>query len=205
MSTTVEFWFDPVCPYAWMTSRWVDEVTPQRDLTVTWNVMSLAILNEHNTELPERYRVLLPQALRLTRIVTAVRELVGQHAVKGLYDALGTRLHPGGRTDYDNIIAEALSECELPEELREPVLAAADSETFDAQLRASHTRGLSLVGQDVGTPIISVNGVAFFGPVVVPTPRGADALALWDGVVQVASVPNFFELKRSRTVAPSFD
>lgn len=197
---SVEFWFDPSCPWAWMTSRWAGEVAEARGFEIQWNIMSLAILNEDREDLPEAYRDFLPRALRLARLVNAVRETHGQQAVKPLYDALGSRIHPGERTDWDAIIVEALAAAGLPAS----DAAYADSDEFDASLRESHGSGISRVGQDVGTPILSVDGVAFFGPVVSPAPTGDDALRLWDGVVAVASVPAFFELKRSRTVGPQF-
>jgi 2-hydroxychromene-2-carboxylate isomerase len=198
--TDVDFWFDPSCPWAWMTSRWVDEVAPHRELSVTWHIMSLFVLNE-DKDVSDSYRASLPRTLRCARLVTAVGELQGQQAVKPLYDALGTRIHPGHRKDADAIIAEALAEQDLPAEYAK----YADSDEFDAALRASHANGIDRVGQDVGTPIIAVNGTAFFGPVLSPTPRGEQALTLWDGIVAAASYDGFFELKRSRTRDPIFD
>jgi 2-hydroxychromene-2-carboxylate isomerase len=198
--TAVDFWFDPSCPWAWMTSRWLDEVALLRDLDVSWHVMSLAVLNENSTDLSEHYREFLPRALRYTRLVAAVTELHGQAAVKPLYDALGTRIHPGDRTDVDAIIAESLAEVGLPASLA----AFADSEEYDPQMRASHFDGIERVGQDVGTPVIAVGGYAFFGPVISPAPKGEQAAALWDGVVALASYDGFFEIKRSRTREPAF-
>ncbi len=198
--TDVDFWFDPSCPWAWMTSRWVDEVAPHRELNVTWHIMSLYVLNE-DKDVSDSYRRSLPRTLRYARLVTAVGELQGQDAVKPLYDALGARIHVGHRKDVEAVIAEALAELGLPEEYAR----YADSDEFDAPLRASHADGIQRVGQDVGTPVIAVNGTAFFGPVISPTPRGEKALALWDGIVAAASYDGFFELKRSRTREPIFD
>lgn len=199
-ATTVDFWFDPSCPWAWMTSRWVDEVAPHRNLDVTWHVMSLAVLNE-DKETSEGYRDFLPRALRYTRLVAAVRELEGQAAVKPLYDALGNRIHPGGSVDPDEVIPAALQELGLPADY----LRYADSDEYDEQMRESHFDGINRVGQDVGTPVIAVDGTAFFGPVISPIPRGEQALTLWDGIVAAASFDGFFELKRSRTREPQFD
>jgi 2-hydroxychromene-2-carboxylate isomerase len=199
-TTPVDFWFDPSCPWAWMTSRWVDEVSALRNLEVTWHVMSLAVLNE-DKDVSEEYRAFFPRALRYTRLVTAVRELHGAEHVKPLYDALGTRIHPGGSTDVDTVIAEALAETGLPAELA----AYSESDEFDEQMRASHFEGIGRVGQDVGTPVISVDGAAFFGPVISPAPKGEQAAVLWDGVVALAGYDGFFELKRSRTRGPLFD
>lgn len=199
--TTVDFWFDPSCPWAWMTSRWLDEVATLRNLEVSWHVMSLAVLNENATDLPERYGEFLPRALRYTRLVAALTELHGQSAVKPLYDALGTRIHSDDRMDVDAIIAESLDEAGLPASLA----AFADSDEHDPQMRASHFDGIERVGQDVGTPVIAVGGYAFFGPVISPAPKGEQAAALWDGVVALASYDGFFEIKRSRTREPIFD
>jgi 2-hydroxychromene-2-carboxylate isomerase len=197
--TTVDFWFDPSCPWAWMTSRWVDEVSRHRNLDVSWHVMSLAVLNE-DTDVSDSYRAFLPRALRYTRLVAAARELHGQEIVKPLYDALGARIHVGGSTDVEAVLAGALPEAGLPADFAR----YADSDEFDAQMRASHFDGIGRVGQDVGTPVIAVNGVAFFGPVISPAPKGDQAVALWDGVVAAASYDGFFELKRSRTRDPIF-
>jgi 2-hydroxychromene-2-carboxylate isomerase len=198
--TAVDFWFDPSCPWAWMTSRWVDEVSKYRDLDVTWRIMSLAVLNENN-DVDESYRAFFPRALRYTRLVAAVKELHGQDAVKPLYDALGTRIHPGGSKDPDTVIPEALAEVGLPADLLQYSL----TDEYDEQMRASHFDGINRVGQDVGTPVIAVNGTAFFGPVISPAPKGDEAVALWDGTVAVASYPGFFEIKRTRTVDPIFE
>lgn len=195
--TDVRMWFDPLCPWAWMTSRWLEEVGKLRGIEIGWRVMSLAILNE-GRDLPEEYLALMPRSLRMTRLVIAARETVGQEAVKPLYDALGTRLHPGGEKDLDVVIPAALEEAGLPAELAE------ETDRFDEQLRASHREAMDLVGEDVGTPVVAVDDVAFFGPVVTPAPMGDDALKLFDGVVAAASVEGFFELKRTRTRGPQF-
>lgn len=196
----VEFWFDPLCPWAWMTSRWVTEVEKVRSIDVTWNVMSLAVLNE-GRDLPENYREMMTRAWGPVRVVTAAKELHGQDVVKPLYDAIGTAVHPGGEKDLRAATVTGLAEAGLPADL----IRFADSGEYDEQLRASHQRGISLVGEDVGTPVVSVGGVAFFGPVVTPAPKGEAAGRLWDGCVLVAGTPGFYELKRSRTEGPIFD
>ncbi|MCU1530192.1 MAG: hypothetical protein JWP75_3955 [Frondihabitans sp.] len=196
-TTPVDFWFDPSCPWAWMTSRWVDEVARHRDLDVTFHVMSLGILNENNEGMKDR----LPKLLRYTRLVTAATVLHGQQIVKPLYDALGQRIHVEAIGDQDAIIAGALAEVGLPDDFAK----YADSDEYDVQMRASHDDGINRVGQDVGTPVIAVNGTAFFGPVISPAPKGEVALTLWDGIVAAASYDGFFELKRSRTRKPIFD
>jgi 2-hydroxychromene-2-carboxylate isomerase len=195
-----DFWFDPICPWAWMTSRWMIEVEKVRPVDVRWHVMSLAVLNE-GRELPQEYRDLMERAWGPVRVIIAARELHGEEHVRRLYDAMGTRIHPGGQEDLEIVIREALDEVGLPVDL----LKHATTDEFDTQLRASHAEGITLVGTDVGTPVIAVNGTAFFGPVVTPTPRGEAAARLWDGTVLVASTPGFYELKRTRTQGPIFD
>lgn len=208
VKTPVDFWFDPLCPWAWMTSRWMSEVEKVRDIEVRWNVMSLAVLNEDKLdELPEQYRELLgPTGWRPVRVVTAAKELHGDEAVGKLYTALGTRIHNQGEGATIEAIAGALEDVGLPADL----IYYADKDTYDPEVRASHKAGIDKVGQDVGTPVIAVPGangeqIAFFGPIVTPAPRGEAAARLWDGTLLVAATPGFYELKRSRTAAPSFD
>ena len=199
-SGEAEFWFDPMCPWAWLSSRWLMEVQRVRGVDVTWSVMSLSVLNE-GRELPEDYREFLDRGWGPVRVVVAAREKFGEDVVKPLYDAMGERIHHRGEKDLDAVIAGALEEVGLPAELAR----AADAEDHDVALRASHQRAMDLVGDDVGTPVIAVEGTAFFGPVVSPAPRGEAAGLLWDGCVLVAGTDGFFELKRSRTRGPIFD
>ncbi len=200
MSDAVQMWFDPQCPWAWMTSRWLMEVDRVRDVEITWSVMSLSILNEGRDVSAER-RTELEQALGPVRVIVAARREHGQQVVKPLYDAMGTRIHHAQITDRDQVIAESLREVGLPAELAR----YAGTDEVDGELRASHQHAQDLVGDDVGTPVVSVGNVAFFGPVVSPAPRGEDAGRLWDGCILVAGTPGFFELKRSRDVGPIFD
>lgn len=197
-----DFWFDPACPWAWMTSRWMDEVAKVRNITVNWHVMSLTVLNEDSDDISASYRASLATAMAPVRLINGVREVHGQEYVKPLYDAIGTRYHPQGRRDEQRqVLIESVAEVGLPAE----AIDLADSEAHDESLRASHDRGIGLVGQDVGTPIVAFNGIAFFGPVVTPAPRGEEAGKLWDAVVQAAGFEGFFELKRTRTRGPIFD
>jgi len=189
-----------VCPWAWLTSRWMMEVVTVRPVDVRWHVMSLSILNQ-GRDLPGEYAAAMQRGWGPVRVIIAAREENGAQYVKPLYDAMGTRIHPGGNNDLDQVIAESLAEAGLPAGLAQ----AAASAAYDEALRASHTEGISLVGEDVGTPIVAVNGVAFFGPVVTPAPRGEAAGRLWDGWLLLAGTPGFFELKRTRTQGPIFD
>jgi 2-hydroxychromene-2-carboxylate isomerase len=199
--TVVDFWFDPICPWAWITSRWMLEVEQVRPVTTSWHVMSLAVLNEAKEGLSEKYRRSLTTAWGPVRICMAAAQEHGPGVLGPLYTALGTRFHhekaPRERATYEAALAEA----GLPASLA----AAADSTAYDEALRASHRDGMDRVGYEVGTPVISVNGTAIFGPVVSPIPRGEAAARLWDGVLAVASTDGFFELKRSRTRDPIFD
>ncbi len=195
-----EFWFDPLCPWAWLASRWMTEVERVRPVRVTWSVMSLAVLNE-GREVTADHRAFLERAWGPVRVVAAAVAGHGPGVAKPLYDALGTRIHPGGRKDLDAVVAESLAEAGLPVELAQ----AATDDAHDGAVRASHQRAMDLVGDDVGTPTIAFEGVAFFGPVLTPAPRGEAAGRLWDGALLVAGTPGFYELKRSRTMGPRFD
>lgn len=206
--TPVDFWFDPLCPWAWLTSRWMLEVEKVRDVEVRWHVMSLAVLNEPKLdELPEQYQEMMrTQAWGPVRVAIAAEQQHGSDVLGPLYTALGTRFHNRGQERDRATILEALAEVGLPESLAD----AADTDEWDEALRASHKVGIDLVGQDVGTPVIAVPGadgeqIAFFGPVVTPAPKGEAAARLWDGTLMVASTPGFYEIKRTRDVGPVFD
>lgn len=196
----VDFWFDPMCPWAWITSRWMLEVTHVRDVEVRWHVMSLAVLNE-GRDLAEDYRRRMQAAWGPVRVLIAARQRYGEQVLLPLYTALGTRFHPGKQPIERPTVEAALADVELPVELAE----AMTSTDCDADLRASHQSGIERVGTDVGTPIVSFNGASFFGPVITPIPRGEAAGRLWDGLALVASTDGFFELKRTRDRRPSFD
>ena len=205
--TPVDFWFDPKCPWAWLTSRWMLEVEKVRPVEVRWRVMSLAVLNEDRLdELPEEYRDLLRTAWGPVRICVAAEREHGPEALGPLYTALGTRFHNRAEEQTHETLVAALRDADLPAELAE----AAESQEYDERLRASHREGIELVGQEVGTPVIAVPGPdgqrnAFFGPVVTPAPKGEAAARLWDGTLMVAGTPGFFEIKRTRDVGPIFD
>src|SRR5262245_57881572 len=195
-------WFDPICPWAWITSRWLVEVERVRPVSVRFHVMSLAVLNEGR----ESYRERMKAAWGPVRICIAADQKYGSVVLRSLYTALGTRIHPGGEPLSADLYAGALTDAGL-----DPALAAAaDDDGYDAALRASHEAGMRPVGTDVGTPVIHAPGpdgrtVAFFGPVVTPTPKGEAAGRLWDGVLLVAGTPGFFEIKRTRDERPRFD
>ncbi|MGH3312593.1 MAG: DsbA family protein [Streptomyces sp.] len=205
--TVADFWFDPRCPWAWLTSRWMLEVEKVRPVEVRWHVMSLAVLNEDKLdELDEGYRTFLADAWESVRVCVAAEQKYGAEVLGPLYTALGTRFHNRGQKQSRETLVAALEEAGLPAAL----VDAADSTDHDEALRASHKEGIDLVGQDVGTPVIAVPGadggrIAFFGPVVTPAPKGEAAAKLWDGTLLVASTPGFYEIKRTRDAAPVFD
>jgi 2-hydroxychromene-2-carboxylate isomerase len=197
----VDFWFDPVCPWAWLTSRWMMEVERVRPVRVTWHVMSLSVLNAGRDELSPEYREMMDRAWFPVRVLTAAASTHGSELIKALYDAIGTRIHLGGEKDYRVAVADALAELQLPAQL----LQYGETDQFDDELRASHHAGMDQVGTDVGTPIVAVGGHAFFGPVLTPAPTGEQAGRIWDGVLALGSYDGFFELKRTRTQPPIFD
>lgn len=197
---TADFWFDPLCPWAWITSRWMLEVLEVRDVEARWHVMSLAVLNE-GREMPEEYRKAMDEAWGPVRVCIAAERDHGADVLLPLYTALGSRLHHEKQPRDRSTVVDALREVGLPESLADSM----DTTELDEALRASHHAGMDPVGMDVGTPVIHVEGVAFFGPVVTPIPRGEAAGRLWDGVRLVAGTDGFFELKRSRDRPPIFD
>lgn len=198
--TNADFWFDPLCPFAWITSRWILEVEQVRDIEVTWHVMSLGYLNK-DKDLPQEYKDLLAPAWGPVRVCIAAQQKHGRGVLLPLYTALGNRIHLEKRALHEQedrgraLISEALAEAGLEPELVE----AMDDSSLDEAVAASHHEGMDQVGDDVGTPTIAFEGAAFFGPVLSAIPRGEDAGQLWDGCVAVAKVPYFYELKRSRT------
>jgi len=200
MTQKVDLWVDPACPWAWVTSRWLLEAQKVRDVEVNFHVMSLAVLNE-GRELPEMYVEFMKQAWRPVRVLIAAEQRHGNAVVEKLYSAMGSRFHIKGEKDVDLLISESLKEAGLEADLAD----AQHSTDFDEALKKSHHQGMDPVGMDVGTPVIHFGDVAIFGPVVTPAPKGEAAGKLFDGVSLVAGTPGFYELKRTRTVGPSFE
>jgi hypothetical protein len=205
---SIEFWFDPLCPWAWMTSRWILEVEKVRPISCAFNIFSLAHLNR-NTE-NEKYKEFLPKSWRATRVIAAAGlseddPQKRDQLIRNLYTAMGKRIHLGKEEVGPELFRGALAEIGASADLIDSVLARIDDESLNPIIIESHERAISLVGNDVGTPVIKVGEFAFFGPVISPAPKGEEAGRLWDGVVGVASYPGFFEIKRSRTVGPIFD
>jgi 2-hydroxychromene-2-carboxylate isomerase len=194
MTDTADFWFDPLCPFAWITSRWMLEVEKVRDVRVNWRVMSLYFLNK-DRDVSADYQARIAKGLPVGRVLMATEHKVGSEALLPLYTALGTRIHHEKQEVDRELVVDALADAGLPAEL----VGAMDDSSYDDALLASHSEAIDRVGDDVGTPTIAFNGSAFFGPVISKIPRGDDAGRLWDGTVAVADFPYFYEIKRSRT------
>jgi 2-hydroxychromene-2-carboxylate isomerase len=188
------FWFDPICPFTWRTSRWLLAVTSARGLSVDWRLMSLGILNE-GKEIPPQFVEGLKASARAQRLLYATGERHGAQALASLYTAIGNRVHGAHREMSTEVLAEAIAEAGLPADL----VAAADDAGLDAPVRDSHEAGQARVGTESGSPILALGeGPGFFGPVVVPVPEGEAAEKLFDAVRLLTAVPEFSELKTAR-------
>jgi 2-hydroxychromene-2-carboxylate isomerase len=189
-----DFWFDPLCPFAWITSRWMLEVEEVREVRVNWRVMSLYFLNK-DRDISEDYQARIQRGLSVGRVLIAAQQQVGPESLGPLYTALGVRIHHEKQDLGRELVANALADAGLPAELAD----AMDDSSYDEPLRASHQEAMDRVGDDVGTPTIAFNGSAFFGPVLSRIPRGEDAGRIWDGTIALADYDYFFEIKRTRT------
>jgi hypothetical protein len=200
-TTKVEMWFDTLCPWAWMTSRWLVEVAKVRDISIQWNVMSLFFLNESRSHISADYLDNAKKALGPLRIIVAAERLYGNQVAGELYTAFGEEIHLSKMKFSPELNSKVLDKFSFPIDL----LPFADDVSLDELILKSHKAGIDRVGEDVGTPIVSIEGVSFFGPVISPAPKGEDAGKLFDGAFAVASYPGFFEMKRTRTVGPIFN
>jgi hypothetical protein len=201
----VDMWFDPKCPWAWNTSRWLLEVERVRPVRARFRVMSLWLLNRDRPGLDDWYRGWLADTLGPVRVCIAAQERCGPEILRELYTALGDRIHHEKMPIGPALYRAALSSLDLAEPDVEDLAGAAERDEFDAALLASHRAGLDPVGEDLGTPAIHVGSTAFFGPVVTPVPRGEAAGRLFDGVLLVAGTPGFYEIKRGGRVSPRVD
>lgn len=204
--TPVDMWFDPACPWAWITSRWLLEAEGVRPVDIRFHVMSLAELNHDKENLDPNYKEMVSKLWGPVRVCVAAAQQHGNEVLRPLYTALGTRIHNQGEGVKRETIVAALADVGLPSDL----IDAADSDQYDEAVKASHYQGMDPVGFEVGTPVIHVPGdngkqIAFFGPVVTPIPRGEAAGKLWDGVLLVGGTEGFFELKRTRDRPPIFN
>src|SRR4051812_20357480 len=197
--TNADFWFDPACPFAWITSRWILEVEKVRDVDVTWHIMSLAYLNQ-DKDIPDEYREFLQTAWGPVRVLMAAEQKYGKDVLLPLYTAMGTRIHLEKQEKDRAMVEAALAEAGLDAALAD----AMDDSSYDAAIAESHHRGMDQVGNEVGTPTIAVNGRAFFGPVISKAPKGEEAGRLWDACVTLGGYQHFYELKRSRTESLDF-
>ena len=203
-TSVVDFWFDPVCPYSWTASRWLREVEQRRPLRVRHHVMSLFLLNEHRTDVTADYRRNVESSRGPSRVATAAATRFGEQVLDAWYTAFGELVFDHWRrpssAEYHVAVRAALAGVGLPGDLED----AMESDEHDEALRRSHASGVAPIGGEVGTPIVHIDGVAFFGPVLNAIPRGDDAVRVFDGARLLAGYPQFFELKRTRVRPPVF-
>ena len=206
----VEYFWDPACPWSWLTSRWMVNVIAEQPMRVEWRLISLRMINEHKDygqDFPEGHERVHQRGLELLRVAAAVRAEAGEAAVLPLYSALGTRIHVekdpqffDGRAGIEAVLADLGHPAQLA--------GAATSTEFDGLIRADSEEALERCGGNIGTPVISFlppDGPSFFGPVISRAPRGQEAVDLWNAVCTLGTNEHFSELKRSTRGRPQFD
>jgi hypothetical protein len=197
------FWLDPVCPWCWLTSRWINDIADHRNVHVEWRSISLFVKNDLAADPESPFHTVAKHTHGLLRVLEAVKATEGNDPIGGLYTTMGNFIHHQGRRDVD--AGTVLETAGLPVTFAD----AYDDPTWDAAIADSMAAGLALTGADVGTPILGFTNAAgrdvgFFGPVISRRLPLADALDLWDGLIKVGNVDGFWELKRTRTEQPDF-
>ena len=196
----VDMWFDPMCPWAWVTSRWILEAAKVRDIDLRFHIMSLAVLNE-GADIPAEYVDMMSKVWGPVRVVAAAQKQFGPEITEPLYTAISRRIFVDDRREDPTVIVDALAELNLPAELADAV----SSKEFDDAIRASHQASQDAAAMEIGTPVMAINGIGYFGPVISPAPKGEAAGRLFDGIVLLSGAEGFYEIKRARTQPPAFD
>lgn len=200
---TVEFYWDPVCPWCWITSRWMIDVGSQKQIQVNWKLFSLKKINA-GRDIAKDFKILHEMGLRALRVAAAVRKEYGNEGIAKLYTVMGTRYHHDKEDiDEPEVLDKILQTCGFAKQLADAV----NKNAWDKMIAADMDQAIAKVGRDVGVPLIVLDGgkgPGFFGPVFSPAPSGQAAVELWDAIIVAGRTPGFFELKRTREIGPQF-